>query len=481
MSEGILEVTPDGKIVFTNAKAISLFGIPEEQLLGSNFGDLFCTTDRKRVEDLINETTDGPKTIPDASPLIINHKQISLNLVRVPDERGHSLIAVLKDVTEKTQLEEYLRQTRKMEGIATLAGGVAHEFNNALFAVSGNIELLEMEIQGNGNIRGHLEPVARSVERMAALTSQLLAYARKGNYQPEKVSFSALVEESLALIRHSLPSSIKVETELREEGWTVEGDRAQLQMAITAIMENAVETIEDQGNIWISTGYKQIDEECVKDHPGLMPGRYASLTIRDDGKGMDEETRNRIFEPFFTTKFQGRGLGMAAVYGIIRNHRGWISVESQLAEGSLVHILLPVAGVQSEVKGRPADEPTRGSGTVLLIEDEEAVMDVSRAMLEHLGYRTVEAKTGMDGISLARTYEGVIDLALLDIGLPDMDGSKVFGPLTEARPSLKVIICSGYGIDGSARDILNAGAHGFIQKPFTINALSAKLDELLKA
>jgi DNA-binding response OmpR family regulator len=151
-----------------------------------------------------------------------------------------------------------------------------------------------------------------------------------------------------------------------------------------------------------------------------------------------------------------------------------------LDEGVSVHILLPVAGVRSGTEGRSAAEPARGSGTLLLIEDEEAVMDVSRAMLQRLGYRTLEARTGMDGISLARTYEGVIDLALLDIGLPDIDGSRVFGPLTETCPDLKVIICSGYGIDGAASDILNAGAHGFIQKPFSINALSAKLDEILK-
>ena len=315
---------------------------------------------------------------------------------------------------------------------------------------------------------------------MAALTNQLLAYARKGRYRSERVSFSTLVEESPALIRHGLPSSIKVETELREEGWTVEADRAQLQMAISAIIQNAVETIEEQGHIRISTGYKQIDEESVKDEPDLMPGRYVSLTIRDDGKSMDEETKNRIFEPFFTTKFQGRGLGMAAVYGILRNHRGWISVESELGKGTSVRILLPVAGVRSGAEVKSSGEPARGSRTVLLIEGEETVMDVSRGMLEHLGYRTVEARTGMDGISLAHTYEGVIDLALLDIGLPDMDGSRVFGPLTEACPDLKVIICSGYGIDGAASEILNAGAHGFIQKPFTINTLSAKLDEVLK-
>jgi PAS domain S-box-containing protein len=480
MSEGIVEVTPDGKIVFTNAKAISLFGIPEQQLLGSDFGDLFCETDRERVEDLMNGITGGPETIPEESPLIINRKQICLTLIRVPNDREHSLIAVLKDVTEKRQLEEYLLQNRKMEGIATLAGGIAHEFNNALFAVSGNLELLEMETQGNGNLRSHLEPATRSVGRMAALTKQLLAYARKGRYRSERVSFSTFVEESLALIRHGLPSSIKVDTELREEGWSVEVDRAQLQMAITAIVENAVETIEGEGHIWISTGYRQIDGESEKDEPGLVPGRYVSLTIRDDGKGMDEETKNRVFEPFFTTKFQGRGLGMAAVYGIIGNHRGWISVDSELGRGTSVRILLPVTGVRSGAEVKSSGEPARGSGTVLLIEDEEAVIDVSRAMLEHLGYRTVEAKTGMDGISLARTYEGVIDLALLDIGLPDMDGSRVFGPLTEACPDLKVIICSGYGIDGAAGDILNAGAHGFIQKPFTINALSAKLDEVLK-
>ncbi|MBW1869544.1 MAG: response regulator, partial [Deltaproteobacteria bacterium] len=228
-----------------------------------------------------------------------------------------------------------------------------------------------------------------------------------------------------------------------------------------------------------------IDEAFTKQHPGLKPGDYVCLTIEDDGEGMDEETKDGIFEPFFTTKFQGRGMGMAAVYGIIKGHDGTITVESEPGKGTVVRIYLPAISVESRQEAKAVKQPeaeiAMGEGTILIIEDEETLVDLFREILERLGYRALLARTGKEAVELAKTFDGQIDLALLDIKLPDMDGGKVYPLIMEARPDMKVLVCSGYSIHGPARAILDAGAEGFIQKPFFIAPFAEKLKEVLDA
>ena len=250
-------------------------------------------------------------------------------------------------------------------------------------------------------------------------------------------------------------------------------------MILSAILANSNEAIEDKGLIKVTAGNEDLDEDFTKQYPGLKTGPYVCLTIEDDGKGMDEETRTGIFEPFFTTKFHGRGMGMAAVYGIVMNHDGWIYVDSELGKGTTVQIYLPVSEITVEEPKKAEVEVVRGSGTILMIEDEDVVIKVTQTILERLGYRVMVAKTGKDAIHIAETFDGRIDLALLDIKLPDMEGGKVYPFIMKARPNLKVIVFSGYSIEGPARKILDAGAEDFIQKPFSLAKLSEKLKEVL--
>ena len=252
-----------------------------------------------------------------------------------------TLLREKKTITERRNIQARLQDAQKMEAIATLAGGIAHEFNNALCPVIPNIELLRTKLPDNEEIDKHTQPIYSSAQRMAYLTSQLLAYARGGKYRPQQVSLNTFVLETLPFMKHVIQAGIRVETDLAEDSCWVEADLTQLQMVLLAGMVNAAEAIEDTGYIRLTVRHEEIDEEFAEGHPDVKPGSYVCLTIEDNGNGMSEETRRRVFEPFFTTKFQGRGLGMAAVYGIVKNHDGLVVVDSELGKGTVVRIYLP--------------------------------------------------------------------------------------------------------------------------------------------
>ena len=391
-----------------------------------------------------------------------------------------SQLTIVRDITQIKKMENRLRQVKKMEAISTLSGGIAHQFNNALSVVAGNIDLLEVDFPADENIVNYAKKIKNSVRRMTQLTDQLLAYARGGKYQAKTVSLSDVVKDTLPLVKHTISPGIKVETILPGDVLNVDADAAQMQMVLSAVLTNASEAMEGKGHIFITCRNIALTEETVADFPGLKPGTYVNLAITDDGKGMDEETKKRIFEPFFTTKFQGRGLEMAAAYGIVKNHDGWISVDSGPSQGTVVKIYLPATRARVLEPEKPRTERIKGTGTILVVEDEEMVLSVSREMLESLGYRVLEAKTGQEAIDVVQTFDGDIDLAMLDILLPDMSGNTIYPYLIEARPNLKVIVFSGYAIEGPAKEILDAGAQDFLQKPFTMAALSDKLEKVLK-
>jgi two-component system cell cycle sensor histidine kinase/response regulator CckA len=252
-------------------------------------------------------------------------------------------------------------------------------------------------------------------------------------------------------------------------------------MALTAVLKNAAESMEGKGRIRIITRNEEIDDKLSQTTPGLNSGIYACLIINDEGKGMSKDTVQKVFEPFFTTKFQGRGLGMAAAYGVVKNHNGSILIDSELGKGTSARIYLPAIEAQAEQAKETEIKTITGTETILVVEDEDVVIDVIRPMIEGLGYRILVAKTGNEALDIAGTFEGDIDLAILDIVLPDIDGNKLYPLIMKTRPNLKVIVCSGYTIDGPAQKILDAGAQDFIQKPFSLETLSKKLRKVLTA
>lgn len=479
ISEGIVEITRDGRIIFVNAAAVTLFSLSEERMLNTHVGDIFVERDRSRVEALMEATVVTPHVGIDNPLTTLNGKEALIDAIPVERKDSESLVLIVDDISERKRIEAQLQEAQKMETVATLAGGIAHEFNNALSGIIGNIDLLNLHLPESEDIRKYTRAMGTSADRMVNLTSQLLAYAKGGKYQPRDIALNKFIEDAIPIIQYGIDPKIRVEVVPSPGTIEVRADVTQMQMVLSAILANASESIDEGGHIKISYDIENIDSEFVRHHPGLAPGTYVCVTVEDNGEGMDDEVRARIFEPFYSTKFPGSGLGMASVWGIISAHDGWVSVYSELGEGTVVRVYLPARGSKVEEHKAPAVEVIEGTGTILIVEDEEVVMDIGVSMLRRLGYSPLAAKTGGEAIDLAKTFDGHIDAALLDVKLPDMRGHNVYPAIMETRPDLKVIVCSGYDLDGPAHEIVEAGAQDFIQKPYTLASLSEKLHTVL--
>jgi PAS domain S-box-containing protein len=341
LEEGILEINRDAKIVYANPAAITLFGVPEARLLASRFSDYFQGSSRGIVQALLDgkELQAGETD----APLDLKGREVLLKLLPFRERDDRASIVIITDVSERMRIEARLQQVQKMEAVATLAGGIAHEFNNNLLSVTGNLELLEMENRGGRPIEEHIAPMRLSLDTMVRLTHQLLVYAGGGKGQATVINLPDFIKYTLPLVQHTIPPAIRVELELADDTPRVLADYPQLQMVLSAVIANSVEAIADRGRIRIGARSATLDEPAADSPPGAAAGTYACLCVEDDGQGMDETTRRRIFEPFFSTKFAGRGLSMAAAYGLVRHQGGWISVSSGVGRGTRVEIFLPAS------------------------------------------------------------------------------------------------------------------------------------------
>lgn len=483
----------DNRITSTSNLWLETLGYNRDEVIGRQFLDFFAPESQRDAVEI---------TLPEfyRSGQMKNRtfewktkggqvKTILLSAIAQKDENGNydGSLAFAIDVTsarktemEKNRLSARLQQAQKMEAIATLAGGIAHQFNNALAVILGNLELIHMDGMYDDKLSVYAEPINQASQKMVQLTGQLLAYARGGKFQTQNISAHQFVSETLMIVQHSMAPYVDVETDLSPDTDFIEVDLTQMQMLLAAILANASEAMEKEGRVRITLSNTQIDEYGCRNHPGLKPGRWVLLRIADNGKGMDDSTCGRIFEPFFTTKFQGRGLGMAAVYGIVKKHNGYVYVDSDLGEGTTVSIYLPGTAAKEAVAEPVETYSPKQAATALIVEDEHLVMEVNHAIVEKLGYQVLEAKTGKEALAIVHNYDGRIDFALLDVILPDMDGSLIYNELRAARPEMKVVVCSGFALDGPASEMLEAGAESFIQKPFTVAALSAVLKKIFK-
>jgi signal transduction histidine kinase/CheY-like chemotaxis protein len=388
-------------------------------------------------------------------------------------------IEQMKIEQERTHLQQQLLQSQKLEAVGRLAGGVAHDFNNMLGVIIGHTDLAMLHTPDDDPLRKDLNQIRNAANRSADLTRQLLAYARKQIAKPKVVNLNSLVETMQQMLRRLISEDIDLLWIPGEDLWPVRIDPAQVDQIVANLVVNARDAVDSAGSITIQTRNISVQEFDQIDHPERVPGDYVLLTVRDTGMGMSPETLERIFEPFYTTKEQGKGtgLGLATVYGIVRQNEGFIDVESVSGQGSCFSVYLRRhIDPQVAKEGSPA-EPHLASGheTILLVEDEEVVLRLAQQMLEHLGYTVFTARTAGEAITRMREQAGAIDLLVTDVIMPSMNGRELKEQLEALHPGLKCLFMSGYPADVIARQGVLDEEIQFIPKPFTLNSLSEKV------
>jgi len=481
MSEGILEITPTGRIVYANPSALSLICKTEEELLGLDFISLFAQEDRQKIKSLLEAASIAPQKISEEAPVILNNKQIILTFLPVKDEEHNSIIVILVDVTEKKQMEARLLQAQKMEAIGTLAGGIAHDFNNLLMGIQGHISLMLMKMDVSHCYFKHLKAIENMVKRGAELTKQLLGFARKGKYEVKSINLNEIIENCLEMFGQ-VRKEINIHKNFQKDIWLVEADRSQMEQVFLNLFVNAADAMPKGGELYVETKNIVFNDVDIKTLPfKTRPGDYVKISITDTGIGMDEATQQRIFEPFFTTKERGRGtgLGLASVYGIIKNHEGFITVYSKKGKGTTFNIYLPASkkGIQKEKTS--SKEILKGNETILIIDDEEEILKVTAEMLKSLGYKVIIANDGKEAIEIYQKNKKDIQLVILDIIMPGMNGKEVYETLRTIDPKIKVIISSGYSFNNQINEILKQKCAAFIQKPFSLKELSQIIRKVL--
>ena len=404
------------------------------------------------------------------------------------DEDGQlvKVIEHLRDITaekkaeaENRILHEQLQHAQKMESLGTLAGGIAHDFNNLLMGIQGRASLMALELAPSPAHRQHLQAIQDYVISASGLTRQLLGFARGGKYEVKPFDINELMRDSADMFGRTR-KELRIDIATSPGAMVVEADRGQIEQVLLNIYVNAWQAMPDGGQLQLATQKIELTESQCAPHR-IDPGCYVQISITDTGIGMDEATCQLIFDPFFTTKEKGRGtgLGLASAYGIIKNHQGMITVSSRLGHGTRFDIYLPL----SDKTIRPAHEIEvgwrEGRETVLLVDDEQMIIDVGTAMLSKLGYKVIAVKSGAEALEKIRAMGTALDLVVLDLIMPGMDGGKVFAAIQEIQPGLPVLLSSGYALDGQAEAILQKGCRGFIQKPFNLTELSEHVRKAL--
>ena len=479
MTEGILEITLEARIVYANTSAINLIGAPEEILLSSNFIELFNAPDRQRIKNLLINPDPYSQTIPDGNPVWLNGKQISLSIFPIVNKGRDDRIVILRDLTERKRMEAQLFQAQKMEAIGTLAGGVAHDFNNLLMVIQGNVSLMLLDIHPSHPHYEMLQTIEKKVQSGSRLTNQLLGYASKGRYEIKPLPLNQLLEETSEAFGRTR-KNIVIYRDLAQDLSPIEADPGQMEQILINLMVNAADAMPLGGDLFLKTSNISHNEIRGKVYQP-KPGDYVLLTVTDTGTGMDSKTLERIFDPFFTTKEVGKGtgLGLASVYGIIKGHGGYIDVESEEGRGTTFRIYLPATRKKIEKSVKSPDAILKGTETILIIDDEDLVLDVGQKFLVLMGYQVLTARNGEEAIEVFRTHRGRIALVILDLVMPNMEGGDVFDRLKEISPDVRVLIASGYSLHGEASHVLERGAYGFIQKPFDIGQLSQSIRTIL--
>jgi two-component system cell cycle sensor histidine kinase/response regulator CckA len=497
-SQGIYLHDFDGRILDVNEMACRQSGYTRDELLQMTVFDLHPTwSDAVFMprEEILRAWREWPPDHRTRLEAAHRHKdgtvypvEVSTGVIRYGER--HLILAIVQDISARKQAEEereklraQLSQVQKMESVGRLAGGVAHDFNNMLTAILGYTELALHSVEPTSPLRHYLEEIRTAGRRSADLTRQLLAFARRQPISPQVLDLNQTVEGMLKLLGRLIGEDIELVWRPGGGLWPVRVDPSQVDQVLANLCVNARDAIGGVGRITIETANVSLDTAWCAGRPDRRPGDYVMLAVSDTGCGMDEATLAMVFEPFFTTKEvgQGTGLGLATVYGIVTQNHGCIDVVSAPGQGTTFRIYLPRhVGAADQPADQPAVEPARrGRETILLVEDEPTIVELGRAMLEHLGYAVLIARTPGEALRLARQYSGDIHLLMTDVIMPEMNGRDLAREIEAVRPGLKCLYMSGYAADVIAAHAPSEPATTFLQKPFTLNQLATRLREAL--
>ncbi len=457
------EIHPDMVIIMVTAHA-SL----ETAISALNQGASFYITKPLNMDEVLSIL----REVMEKQRLVIENRRLLQEVQRELAERKRA-------EERKKELEAQLLHAQKMEAIGTMAGGIAHDFNNLLMGIMGNVSLILLNASPDHPHYSELKNIEQCVQRGADLTKQLLGFAMRGKYETIPTDLNEIIKNSAKMFNRTR-KEISIHENYEPDLPPVEVDRGQLEQVLVNLYVNAWQAMPGGGYIYLQTENVNLNKKEVKPY-NLEPGNYVKTSIRDTGVGMDEETRQRIFEPFFTTKEMGRGtgLGLASGYGIIKNHGGFIQVDSEKNRGTTFYIYLPASQKEILEEKTLSGRIVEGTETVLLVDDEDFIIDVGEKLLNKMGYKVLTARSGKEAIEIYQKNKDGIDIVVLDMIMPGMGGGETFDNLKTINSRIKVLLSSGYSLDGQAAEILERGCSGFIQKPFQARALAQKIRLIL--
>ncbi|MDP6543341.1 MAG: response regulator [Phycisphaerae bacterium] len=488
LSQRIFLKDTESVYISCNTNYAADIGVDQEEIAGKTDFDFYPRelAEQYRTDD--QQVISSGQTRELEERYVKQGQEFIVQTVKTPvwDDAGNvaGVLGIFWDITdrkraadERARLEDQLRQARKMEAIGQLAGGIAHDFNNILTAIQGNAELLKLDLPETGTPTRFTDEIIKGANRAADLTKQLLSFARKGKRQVTPVDVHQTITDTTHLLAHSLDRRIELHLELHAAPSIVMGDPTQLQNALLNLGLNARDAMPEGGSLTCSTRNVTLTtEDCSERSYDLTPGQYIEISLADTGVGMDIGTQERIFEPFFTTKEMGKGtgLGLAGVYGCVKSHDGSIHVDSTPASGTTFRILLPLADTDAEtaLHSDGDEKPVRGTGHILVVDDEESVRNFASTALRNLGYTVSTCCDGSEAVDCYREEHGTIDLVILDLIMPKMSGQDAFREFKKINPDVKVLVASGFSHTEATQQMLNDGALVLLNKPFQISKLS---------
>jgi two-component system cell cycle sensor histidine kinase/response regulator CckA len=486
-----LEANPDPvllfswhqRVVYCNPAFTRVFGWTLEESIDRRLDDFIPETDRNEISTLVQKLWSG-KTLPavETRHLTKANQQLSVEITggAYSDVNGVPVGCILniRDISEKKRLQRQIRQAQRLESLGRLAGGIAHNFNNLLMGIQGSVELIKMVCKPADPINMNLLNITQCVNSGAELTHQILGMARGGKYAPETLDINEIIRYCLEEFSRSA-SMIQMNWNLEKSVWEIQADRIQIRMVISSLFDNARQAMSQGGCLFVSSENVDLQEEAVLQN--LQPGRFVKISVSDNGCALDSKAQEHIFDPFFASLSAdtGEGLGLASAYGITRNHGGVITIESIQGKGTTFHIYLPAVAAEVPVPNEKPIQRKRKFPTVLLVDDEKIVAQVGAAMLEKMGYEVLVAYDAEAALSVFKKNRDHVGIVLLDMIMPGMGGEEAFLEFKAIDPQVKILLCSGYSIHGGASRIMDLGCDGFIQKPFSIKDLSAKVQEVV--